>query len=187
MFSVSQINNKKWSLLAIIMVASLNLQCSEGGPGVYLKGFGDSNNPIHIQLNNSSSGQPEESTIYSVGKILLPVVAGAAINYIIQQYNADPEMNALLKEEKKFELLIKQHSDYPAIQIQRQRNEALEKANENKEKQLKLHIDEATIIEHHQEKVRLFTKCDKEAGFTQDFCNQAVLMHMQALESLGNK
>ncbi len=168
MFSVS----KKSILLPIIFFSALQTQCSQP-----LYDIGTPKRTITINIDDIP--QKENSQLYELGKILLPVAGGALINYIIQKYNEDPETTALNKEEKKVNLAIKQHPDYVGIETQRKKNEVAEAKLNLKQKKLELSATQASIIQHHQERWNEFKKCN--SPYTHDFCSDMIKIHEKEL------
>ena len=155
---------QKAFLLPVLIFTMLQINCCE---------YKITEGTIKFEANNDKSNN---STLWEIGRILLPVVGGAAINYALQKYNEDPETTAINKEEKKIELAIKQHPDYPAIQTQYKKNEVEEKKLTLKQKRFELDATKASIIQHHQEKWNEFKQCN--APYTRDFCSDMIKIHV---------
>ncbi len=184
MFSLSKIKNKKSFFLPIILFFAFSSQCY--GMEDFLKGgLGDKDNPIHIVTfqQKTDSSSEENSGYYRLGWTLLPIVAGATVNYAYNKWNEDPEMTALTKKEKQMELDLKNHPDYSNVYILQQRNIAQEKINNTREKQLELNVKEAQLVQHHQDELTKFLRCDKTM-FTQNFCDYMTNIHQHMLEQI---
>lgn len=163
MFSVS----KKSILLSIIFFTMLHIQCFAKPQTIAI-----TSGQITF---NSDDKQSENSPLWKLGKIFLPIVGGALINYVFQKWNEDPETVALNKEEKKIELAIKQHPDYVDIETLHKKNQEKEIQLNLKQKKLELKGIKASIIQHHQEQWAEYKKCN--APFTHDFCNDMIKIH----------
>lgn len=164
MFSISK---KSFLLPIIILFTARATQCSE---------YNITGGTITFQSDDTKR---KNSALWEIGKLLLPVAGGALVNYALQKWNEDPEVTAMSKEEKKADLAIKQHSDYPGIEMQRRKNEVTEKELTLKQKDLELDATRASIIQHHQEKWAEYKKCNPP--FTCDFCSDMIIIHQQEL------
>jgi hypothetical protein len=169
MLSVS----RKAFLLPVLIFTTLQINCSE---------YRITEGIIKLEANNDKSNN---STLWEISKILLPVIGGAAINYVIQKYNEDPDITAINKEEKKIALAIQQHPDYPAIQTQYKKNEIEEKKLTLKQKRFELDATKASIIQHHQEKWNEFKQC--KSPYTPDYCSYMITLHQQELDKFIKK
>ncbi len=168
MFSVS----KKSILLPVILFIAIPAHGSE---------FGDiQNNKRTITINIDDIPQKDNSPLYELGKILLPVAGGALINYAIQKWKEDPEVATINKELKKIELQTQSHPDYTAIVVLNKKNAAEEQLLKNKEKEIEISITTANVITHHQNEWAKFKKCD--SPFTQNFCDHMINLHQQELD-----
>jgi hypothetical protein len=186
MLSLSTIKNKKSILLSIIFLTTFGKQCygmEEVVETVIKDVLGNKENPIHVMHTTPSK---ESSPYWKAIKIIVPIVTSATINYIIQQYNKDPKMDAPNNEEKKIVLKIKNHPDYADIDLLLKKNKAEKRANRNKEKKLELEIKESRLIQHHEKKLDQFIKCDTKC-FTQDYCNYMADIHKQALKRISQQ
>jgi hypothetical protein len=170
MFSVS----KKSVLLLIIFFTAFHTQCSE------FNNLQVTQRKITFSIDEIP--QKEESPLWNVGKLLLPVVGGALANYALQKWNEDPEIVEMKKEEKRIDLAIKQHPDYINIEAQRKKNEIEKEILAVKEKKLEQHLMHANLVKHNQDEWARFRKC--ETPFTRDFCDHMVNLHQISLNQL---
>lgn len=167
MFSLSKIKNKKSFFLPIILFTAFHTQCGEGPDKIQVKAI--------FEIDRK-----EESTYWKIAGLVGPAIASAVIPYVIKKYYEDPETIAINKEEKKIELQTKSHPDYPVICIQIEKNKVEEKALSLREKQLEINIKNAQIIQHYEEKLDQFRKCDKP--LTPDYCVFMTNTYQQILE-----
>ena len=180
MISLSKIKNKKSFFLQIILFSAMGKPCY--AMEEILKGLGSKENPINIHTSHSPKPtiQQDESSVYwKIGWTLLPVVASAALTYLQNKSNEDPEMNELIKKEKQKDIEIKSHPDYPAITLLHQKNDAENKANQNKQTYLSLKVQEAQLLEHHQENMSKFLECAENGSSERerDFCEYMYKRH----------
>ena len=175
MFSVS----KKSVLLPIIFLTVFRTQCSENSQTAKISGT--------IQFNTSDISQKDDSnqkysTLWNIGRFIAPYAIPVILTYIVQKYNEDSEISAMDKEIKKIELQTKQHPDYTAINLQLKKNKTEEKRLINKEKQLELEIKNAQLMQHYEDKLDHFRKCDKP--LTQAYCDNMTKIYQRNLEEL---
>jgi hypothetical protein len=166
MFSVS----KKSFLLPIILFTTLHIQCCDHNVP----------NTKHICIDIKDTSEQETSSTWKLVTLFGPPIITWALTQAIQKYYADPEEAAINKELKTIELETKKHPDYPAISLQLKKNKAEEKNLINREKQLELEIKNAQLMQHYEDKLDYFRKCDNP--LTQDFCNNMTRIYQEKLE-----
>ena len=181
MFSLAKIKNKKSFFLPIIILFALNAECygMEKTVQEVIASLGSKDNPVHIVSSDGRTPPQEESLYYKAAWTILPIAAGAALNFIINKYNEDPELTTINKEEKKIELKLKEHPDYPAITLLHQKNAAENKANQNKQAYLSLKVQEAQLLEHHQENMSKFLQCTEHGSSEKErnYCADMYELH----------
>jgi hypothetical protein len=215
MFSLSKIKNKKSFFLHIILLASFSARCygmekkqlfnvTEQGQAFSPKGgtrvipvrkLQDTNLYFHyeddkIPLSDGSSGQ---NVWWDFGvkiggycAVLVPIF----LPFIVEEYRKwreDPEMKQLTKEHLAIDLKVKQHPDYPKIEIMHKESEAIEKKIEamhkeseaiekiNKKGELenKLTAQQLMFMKHYEDKIAYYkTECVKD-DFDRNFCKHA--------------
>jgi hypothetical protein len=186
MFSLAKIKNKKSLFLSIMLLSTFSKQCY--GMEELLKNLGSKENPIHIVTSEQKTNTPpeENSMYYKIGWTLLPIVATTAANYMYNKYNEDPEMTALIKQEKQIELELKNHENYVPMTLLHQKNDAEEKANRNKETNLSLEIKRAQLLGHYQEEMNKFLQCTEKGSsqMERSFCKDMYERHSDLCKSL---
>ena len=171
MFSLSKIKNKKSFFLSILLLSAFSVEHCYG-----MGDRGTPEKPFFITASNGNTPTQKESFYYKIGWVILPVAASAMFHFMLNKYNEDPELNNLNKEEKKIELELKKHPNYPEINLLHQKNEEETKANQNKQTYLALELQKAQLLEHHQEKSAYFLQC-AENGSSQRERNYCQDMH----------
>jgi hypothetical protein len=176
MFSVS----KKSILLAIIFFTAFNIQCSEPQTAT-ITGT--------LQIKSNDISEQENSSVWKMVTLFGPAITTWALTQAIQKYYEDPEIATNNKELKKTELEIKKieletkkHPDYPAISLQLKKNKAEEKSLINREKQLELEFKNGQLMEHYEERLDHFRKCDEP--LTQDYCNNMTKIYQKRVARL---
>lgn len=141
--------------------------------------IGSKENPIHNKTDININ------TLNVLWTVATCVAIKYGMEYGFQYWNTDPETKALEKKEREIEVQIKNHPDYISIKLQQEKNDATEKANIHKEKQLQLTERRAKMVQYHNQEIDRYIKCD--SFYTEEFCSDMKKFHLNMLKDLANR